>query len=469
MAAGRSAILSVKILTDASKAQKGLDSSASSFDKFGAGVKRAAVPAAVALAAVTAAAVQVVAKAEAAATSNARLTNVFRSMGDTTGRAADEAIRYAEALARQTGIDANTVKLTQAKLATFSAVSDESARMAGTFDRATLAAADLAAAGFGSMESNAVQLGKALQDPTKGLTALSKSGVTFTAVEREQIKAMQAAGDMAGAQAVILKAVETQVGGTAVATANASDKMKEGWSQAQAALGELLLPALEVVSQLVGKFSDTVKDNRTAVVAVAVVIATLAAGILALNVALQVYKVVQMAATVATWASNAAWLANPITWIVLAIVAAIALLVAAFVWAWNNSETFRKVVTAVFDGLKAAVGWLVAAFQAAGRAISGVWDGITSAVRSAVDWIAQKIAWLMDKLNAVKRLIPGLSASASFLYAPTLSPAAAGYARGSTYVNRSRTVNVSGAIDPVSTARQLRRILGDDDKRMGRP
>ena len=42
-----SAILSIKILTDASNAQKGLDSAASSMDKFKSGMAKAAVPAAI--------------------------------------------------------------------------------------------------------------------------------------------------------------------------------------------------------------------------------------------------------------------------------------------------------------------------------------------------------------------------------------------------------------------------------------
>lgn len=469
--AGKSAILSVKILTDASKGQKGLDQAASGYDKFGAGVKKAAVPAAIALAAIGAAATKVIAQAEATSTANARLTNVFQSMGETTGRAADEAIRYAEALGRQTGIDANTIKLTQAKLATFSAVSDESARMAGVFDRATNAAADLAAAGFGSMEGNAVQLGKALQDPTKGLTALAKSGVTFSDQEKRNIAAMQASGDMLGAQAVLLAAVETQVGGTALATANASDKMSEGWRQAQSALGTLLLPAFEALTVWVGKATTFVQDHAGAVVAITAVVAGLAAAIIAVNIAMKAYaaaqaiiKAASVAWTVVQWALNVALNANPIGLVVLAIAA----FVGAIILAYNKSETFRTIVQALFTYLASAMAALVAAFQAFGRGVAAVWDSVTASIKSAIDWIAAKIAWLMDKLNAVKNLIPGLSGASMTYAAPSLSYAAAGYGTTSTYVDRSRTVHVSGAIDPVATARQVRRLLGDDDKRFGR-
>jgi phage-related minor tail protein len=117
--------------------------------------------------------------------------------------------------------------------------------LAEVFDRATKAAIDLAAAGFGSVTTNAVQLGKALEDPIKGLAALGKSGVTFTAEQKELIKTLVETGRVAEAQEIILKAVETQVGGTAEATANASDRMKVAFSQLQESLGERLLPVFE--------------------------------------------------------------------------------------------------------------------------------------------------------------------------------------------------------------------------------
>lgn len=59
------------------------------------------------------------------------------------------------------------------------------------------------------------------------------------------------------------------------------------------------------------------------------------------------------------WLLNAALSANPIG----LVVAGIALLVAAFVVAWNNSETFRAVVTAAWEGIKSAALAVVSWFQ----------------------------------------------------------------------------------------------------------
>src|SRR3954469_20980850 len=46
----------------------------------------------------------------------------------------------------------------------------------------------------------AVELGEALNDPIKGISLLSRVGFSFTDQQKEQIKTMQDAGNMAGAQ-----------------------------------------------------------------------------------------------------------------------------------------------------------------------------------------------------------------------------------------------------------------------------
>ena len=208
---------------------KGINKAISEFKSLeGAGkkaqfaLKKAALPAALALGAVAAAASGMVKAGEAAATANARIAQINESMGlfgNETEKVNERLIAYANTTARATGIDQNSIKATQAKLLTFGALAKSADEVNGAFDRATKAAIDLAAAGFGDAESNAVQLGKALQDPIKGIAALAKSGVSFTAQEKEKIKTLVETNRTLEAQDLILKAIETQVGGTALATA----------------------------------------------------------------------------------------------------------------------------------------------------------------------------------------------------------------------------------------------------------
>lgn len=201
-----------------------------------------------------------VAAGEQAATSNSRIQNIAESMnlfGAESETVAKRLIDVANAQAIATGVDQNAIKGTQAKLLTFKEIAATAGEVGGAFDRATTAAIDLAAAGFGDAESNAIQLGKALNDPIKGITALTRSGVTFTEAEKQQIETLVNSGKTLEAQNLILGAIETQVGGTAEATVNGSDQMKVAFSQLKESVGAELAPAFtELTTALLPVISD---------------------------------------------------------------------------------------------------------------------------------------------------------------------------------------------------------------------
>jgi hypothetical protein len=180
---------------------------------------------------------------EQAQIASSKLANVMKSMG--VSEATKRVDAYAESLQNLTAVDADVIKAAQTKLATFANLNKTINIAGGAFDRATVAALDLAAAGFGSAESNAVQLGKALNDPIKGLTALTRSGITFTAKEKDKIKTLVATNKTLEAQDLILKAIEKQVGGTAAAGASVFDRMKLSMDTVSDSIGEILLPHLE--------------------------------------------------------------------------------------------------------------------------------------------------------------------------------------------------------------------------------
>ena len=340
---------------------KGIDKAIKEFKQLeGAGkkaqfaLKKAALPAIAALGALGLAAKGAIAAGEAAATANARIAQINESMGlfgDTTDNVNKRLIDYANATARATGVDQNSIKATQAKLLTFKELAQSADKVGGAFDRATKAAIDMAAAGFGDAEANAVQLGKALNDPIKGITALAKSGVTFTAQEKEKIKTLVESNKTLEAQQLILAAIETQVGGTAEATANDSDKMKVAFSQVSESIGIILLPMFQKLSAILVQVADFAVENSKVMVILGGVVGGLAVAILAANTAMKVYQATLIVVKAAQFALNLVMAANPITLVVLALAA----LVAAFVLAYKNSETFRNGVNALFDGIKKGV------------------------------------------------------------------------------------------------------------------
>jgi hypothetical protein len=192
-----------------------------------------------------------VAAAEEAKVANERIDAIAKSMdlfGAQTKQTTDRIKEFADSNEILLGVEAEVIKATQAKLLTFKELAISADTVGGAFDRATILAQDLAAAGFGEATANATQLGKALNDPIAGISSLTRVGLTFTDHQKEFIATLVASGDMVGAQNVILGELERQVGGTAAATVTSSEKMSLAFGAVQEAIGVLLLPVMDDLS-----------------------------------------------------------------------------------------------------------------------------------------------------------------------------------------------------------------------------
>jgi hypothetical protein len=183
---------------------------------------------------------------EKAQIASKKLDTVLTSMG--FGDASKRVDAYAESLQNQVYVDADVIKSAQTKLATFSELTKSVGVAGGAFDRATVASLDLAAVFGGDASSQAVALGKALQDPIKGITALSRQGVTFTKEEKAKIKTLVETNRTLEAQDMILSTIEEQVGGTAKAGASEFAKLQLIFDSMLDTVGEALLPAVKEFS-----------------------------------------------------------------------------------------------------------------------------------------------------------------------------------------------------------------------------
>jgi phage-related protein len=307
--------------------------------------------------------------AEEARIATAALDNVLDSMG--FGEATDRVSAYAESLEKTIAVDADVIKRTQTKLATFSELTKTVDKAGGSFDRATKAALDMAAAGFGTAEGNAVQLGKALQDPIKGIAALAKSGVTFTEQEKEKIKTLVESGKQLQAQDMILKAIETQVGGTAASSASSFDKMKFAIAGVSDTFGDMMLPVIDALAPKLAAFSAWASENPELLKVVVGGLAAVAAAIVLINVALAL---------------------NPFALIAGAVVGLGALLVVAY----KQFAPFRAVVDAVFGAIKFGVtkiaipyiNLLLDVWKTVFNAIGSIWNNTLGKISfSLPDWV----------------------------------------------------------------------------------
>ena len=173
---------------------------------------------------------------------------VIKSTGGAAGMTAEEIEKLAGAESRLTSIDDEVIQSGQNMLLTFTNIGGE------VFPRATRAMQDMAVAfaqGDTSaidLQGTAIQLGKALNDPERGLLALRRVGVAFTESQKAAIKEMMAMNDVAGAQALILAELEKEFGGSAEAAGtNLAGKLQKAQNAIEnlgEAIGNELIPFL---------------------------------------------------------------------------------------------------------------------------------------------------------------------------------------------------------------------------------
>jgi hypothetical protein len=221
------------------------DSLGSKLADFG---KKAAIGLGVVGVAAGAMALDFVHAAEESAQVTRQTEAVIKSMGNVAGISAQGIADLSEQLSLKTGIDDEVIQSGENVLLTFANVRNEVGKGNDVFTRATTVANDMSVALGQDMQSSVTQIGKALNDPIAGITALTRVGVQFTDQQKDQIKTLVESGDSLGAQKIILGELERQFGGSAEAQATASQKMAVAWDNLKEELGAKLLPVFNAVS-----------------------------------------------------------------------------------------------------------------------------------------------------------------------------------------------------------------------------
>lgn len=238
--------------------------------------------------------------AQESAKVQATTEQIIKSTGGAAKVTAEQVSDLSRRLSEQMGVDDELIQSSTNLLLTFKNVKNEGEGLSAMLDRATVAAQDLAAAGFGDAESAAKMLGKALNDPTKGLTALSRAGVTFTEGQKDQVRALVASNNMLEAQKLIMAEVESQVGGVATATATATGRLSVMMGNMQEDLGAALLPFLSALADGLG---PALRDLTPAFQTIAGAIGELFAGALKIVLPLLTGVVTIVAEVIAAFVS----------------------------------------------------------------------------------------------------------------------------------------------------------------------
>jgi outer membrane murein-binding lipoprotein Lpp len=344
------------------------------------------------------------------------VTSLLGSQLQTTGADAWTSVDSINALAGSiqatTGISDEAVSSSAAWLTSFKNVRNESGELNNVFDRAIVVASDLSAIMGTDMQGATTQLGKALNDPIKGMSALGRAGVTFTDEQKAMVEQLVATGDLLGAQKIILGEVEGQVGGSAAAMADSTDLLGAKASDLSESFGTALVPALDAFAAVAIPVMDFFLGMPGPMQAVVVIVAGLALGALALAVALGPLVLgMGLAGPAGAVAGGGFAAAAGGLWALMApmlpIIAVIALVVGAVYLLVTHWDTLKNAAAAAWDFITNAVGtaveWLVALFTnftPVGLLLKH-WDTIKAGAGAAWDWIADKVGGVVDWFTSI--------------------------------------------------------------------
>jgi hypothetical protein len=272
--------LLVSLGLDASAFDKGIDEAKSKAGGLASGlaaVGGAAVVGGIAVAGAAIAGMGVYMKGAIEAASEAeqaqsQLASVLRSTAGAAGVTAQQVNDLATAFGNETMFEDDAIVGGENILLTFTNLGKN------VFPLATQTMLDLSQAMGQDMKSSAVQLGKALNDPAEGLSALSRVGVTFTKEQEDTIKSLVKLGKTEEAQMIMLGELQREFGGSAqMAGETFAGKMtilKNKLGNVAEVLGgalipiigkvvDAVMPLIDAFSSLVQYFSYVITDGDT--------------------------------------------------------------------------------------------------------------------------------------------------------------------------------------------------------------
>lgn len=255
-------------------------------------------------------------------------------------------------------------------------------------------------------------MSKAAQGNFKALRGIDASLIPLIQGGAEFDEIMQALTIHQGAAA---EAANT----TAGKMANLSIQMGE----AKESIGAALLPVVTSLIEKLIPLATWAQENTNVVLILAGVIGGLAGAVLAVNAAMKVYQATLVIVKAAQAAFNFVMAANPIGIVIVALAA----LAAAFVVAYNKSETFREFVNKLFEAIKTGVEFSVELIKGYLNGIMGfyktVFNGIARAWNSTVGGFGFSVpSWIPEFGGRSYRIpeIPEL-ADGGIVTGPTLA------------------------------------------------
>jgi len=173
-----------------------------------------------------------------------KLNAVLQATGGAAGFTVGELHKFAGELQKSTTYGDDATESVMAVLATFKDIKGD------VFKDATRSILDMSEVLGTDAKAGAIQLGKALNDPIRGVTALTRVGVSFTQEQKNQIENFQKQGDLVAAQQIILTELASEFGGAAEAaaktTAGKIKQMSNAFGDVKEQIGFILVEGFKL-------------------------------------------------------------------------------------------------------------------------------------------------------------------------------------------------------------------------------
>ena len=391
----KTAILSVRIISDSKEAAKGFSQAAGGVDKLEGKVKGAATAMSVASAGVIAFGKEALDAASALQQSTGAVESVFKSQADAIkGLAADAA--------QSVGLSANQYQEFASVMGSqLKNLGVEQSNLVPTTDKLITMGADLASM-YGGTTADAVEaLGAVFRGETD---PIEKYGIS---IKQSDVNARLAADGLDGLEGEARKQAETQAR-LAILTEQSADAQGNfarevdtaagsaqiaaaEWENAKASLGEALLPIATRAAEVMADLAAKMGENPAVVARVAAAILGLTGALWAGWAAIKVWKA---ASAIATGVS--------IAWQVMTgrmVLGNASAAASAGVAASSSAAAW------IGAGLRAAGAWTLMAVRAVGSFVMTVASAVASAASTAAAWIGAGLraagAWTLMAVRAV--------------------------------------------------------------------
>ena len=243
-------------------------------------------------------------------------------------------------------------------------------------------------------------------------------------------------------------------------------KLSIALEETKESIGAALLPIVQVMADKFVAIGQLAQENSKLFVILGVAIGGIAAAVIAVNTAIKIYEAYTKLAAAATWLWNAALAANPIVLVGIALAA----LVAGLVIAYNKFDGFRNLVNTLFDGLRDGFGAVVTAVTGYVKTLvniyKGLFNGIADTWNNTIGKLSFKIPGWVPGIGGAGFDVPEIPklANGGIVTSPTLALIGEAGPEAVVPLNRGNgmgnnvTINVNGG-DPNAVVSALRTYM----------